>query len=219
MRRTLVAGLALLLTPLLAGTASAAPAGASWGFNETSGPVLDSVNGNTGSIGTGITRVAYPDGGRGLYFSGKGVVTVPDSPSLNPYNANVTLEVRVKPVTLDDRNLLQKGQYSAAGQQYKLELVGSSWNCAFKGSAGAASAGFGSNVRGTATKGVWQVVTCRKTATSVQLLVDGVVKATTNVAVGSIGTVGKPVTIGGKINCTHCDLYVGSMDRASVTIG
>lgn len=206
---------ALLVTP-----ASAAGWGVNWQMNEESGPMLDSSgNGNaSSSVGAGISR-----NGSIYYFASpnsnpsRGVITVPDSPSLRPGTRAFSIEARIKPWR-GDRNVIQKGTYSANGHQWKLEIVGNAYNCVFHGGGGDQRVGNATGVKDTVKAGMWQTVICRRTATEIQLLVDGQLKARKVANPGFIGTFGKPVTIGGKSDCgTHCDLYAGYMDSIQVT--
>lgn len=200
--------------------ASAAGWGANWQMNEKSGSMKDSSgNGNaSSSIGAGISR-----NGSLYYFASpvsnpdRGVISVPDSASLRPGSRAFSIEARIKPQA-GDRNIAQKGAFSGTGHQWKMEIVGSAYNCVFKGSNGDQRVGNATGVKNTVKAGVWQTVACRRTATSIQLLVDGQVKASKTANPGSIGTWGKPVTIGGKTSCgSHCDLYVGSIDSIKIT--
>ena len=221
LRRATLAVLALSATTALAAPAWAAAGGASWQMNEASGPIQDSLGSNErGTLGTGVTHTALPGGGRGLSFKAQGVVRVADAESLRPGNRNITLEARIRPSQLGDRNIVQKGLFSPSSQQYKMELVGGAFNCVFKGTGGDQRVGNATGVKNTAKAGVWQTVQCRKTGTSISLVVNGVTKATKRVNAGSIGTYGKPLTIGGKIDCgDECDYYLGYVDYVKVSIG
>jgi len=214
------AAVAMAFVMLLATPASAAVWGANWQMNETSGAMRDSSgnNSNSSSIGAGISRngssyVFAAPGGPGS----RGIITVPDKANLRPGTGTFTIEARLLP-KIGDRNIVQKGTYSSTAHQWKMEIVNSSYNCIFKGSGGDQRVGNATGVKNTVKPGVWQTVKCERTPTQIRLVVDGQVRATKNANPGSIGTSGKPVTIGGKANgCgTHCDWYVGSIDYIKV---
>ncbi len=135
--------------------------------------------------------------GIGYRFDGKtGYVTVPDSPSLNPGTANVTITVAFSlegnPPSGYDYDLVRKGLAGTPGGDYKLEVLSNGQAlCRFKGSAvavlkGGTNLGFGSHV-----------VRCAKTDTKVELYVDDARTATKTVTVGSISN-SKPVILAAK---------------------
>ena len=226
--RLAAAAAALLATASVtaAGVATAAPAsaasvGGSWQMDEASGPLRDSLGSNDSNpLPTGVSRTALIGGGRGLAFDGRGVVTVPDAPSLRPGNRNIALEVRVRPNRTDDVNVLQKGQFSASGHMIKLEVVGGSWNCIFKGAGGDHRIGNATGIKGTARAGAWQTVRCLRQGNDISLVVNGVVKGRRTVGPNFISTQSKPVQIGGKVVCPyHCDRLTGQVDYARVLIG
>lgn len=231
LRRTLVTGLTVLVSASLVGTAfAAAPAGGDWQLDEVDGTTLVDLAGTPDSgatFGEGVTRTTFADGNRGLTFTKLGNVTIPHSADLRPGAADVTLDIRVKPNGGGDQNVFQKGQFAATSQMIKMEIVGNSWNCIFRGSNGDFRVGNGGSptrpesiAKDTLVKGRWQTVQCVKKADRIALVVNGVEKAYANVAVGNLDTFGKPVTIGGKVNCgTHCDYFGGAVDYARFTIG
>jgi hypothetical protein len=173
--------------------ASAATFGASWQFNETSGLASDSTgNGNSGTLHGGIRRT-----GTSYDFDGStGYVSVPDSSTLDPGAGDIALSVRfnVDPVPRGyDFDLVRKGLSTTTGGDYKAEvLYGGRALCHFRGSQSSATITGGSGLE-TGT----HVLKCVKTATSVQLLVDGSVKAAKTITVGSISN-GSGVPLGAK---------------------
>lgn len=173
--------------------ASAATFGASWQFNETSGSAIDSTgNGNSGTQHGGVTRT-----GTGYDFDGStGYVSVPDSSTLDPGSGNIALTIRfnVDPVPRGyDYDLVRKGLSTTVGGDYKAEvLFGGKGLCHFRGSTNSATITGGSGLEtGTHT------LKCVKTGSSVQLLVDGSVKASKTITVGSISN-GSSVPLGAK---------------------
>ncbi len=191
--------------------ASAAGFGAAWQLNEKSGAVVDaSGNGNNGTVHGGIIRT-----GSGYRFDGKtGYVSVPNSSSLNPGTASVTITVKF---SLDGNptpnsnsyDLIRKGVAGTRGGEYKVELLSSGTaNCRFAGSAGSVS------VRGGANLGVGtHTVRCVKTSGKVALYVDSNLKATWSGTVGSISN-SSNVFLGAK---PYQDFTDGLIDYIRVT--
>jgi hypothetical protein len=173
--------------------ASAATFGAHWGFNETSGSAVDSSgNGNTGTLHGGIVRT-----GSGYDFDGSsGYVSVSDSSSLDPGAGDIALTINfnVDPVPSGtDYDLVRKGLSTTSGGDYKAEILpGGHGLCHFRGSKASATITGGSGLEsGTHT------LKCTKTGSSVKLLVDGSVKVSKTVTVGSIAN-GSGVALGAK---------------------
>lgn len=167
-----------------AGPAGAATFGGSWQFNEKSGSAVDSTgNGNTGTLHGGIVRT-----GTQYHFDGySGYVSVPDSSTLDPGSGNIAITVRF---TLDgnpspsgyDYDLARKGLGSTSGGDYKAEVLDNGKGfCHFRGDQHTADLTGGSGL-GSGT----HTLKCVKTSSSVSLLVDGSVKASKTVTVGSI---------------------------------
>lgn len=185
--------------------ASAASFGGSWQLNEKSGAAVDSSgNGNNGTLHGGITRT-----GTQYRFDGStGYVSVPDSSTLDPGSGNITLTVKF---SLDgnptpsgnDYDLARKGLGSTTGGDYKAEVLDTGKGfCHFRGSQHSADLTGGSNL-GSGT----HTLKCVKTSSSVSLLVDGSVKATRSVTVGSISN-SSGVSIGAKPGDDFTDGYV-----------
>ncbi len=175
--------------------ASAASFGGSWQFNEKSGSAVDSSgNGNNGTLHGGITRT-----GTQYHFDGStGYVSVPDSSTLDPGSGNLALTVKF---TLDgnptpsgnDYDLARKGLGSTSGGDYKAEVLDTGKGfCHFRGNQHSADLTGGSNL-GSGT----HTLKCVKTSSSVSLLVDGSVKASRTVTVGSIAN-SSGVSLGAK---------------------
>lgn len=189
--------------------ASAATFGASWQFNETSGSAIDSTgNGNSGTRHGGVTRT-----GTGYDFDGStGYVSVPDSSTLDPGSGNIALVVtfNVDPVPKAyDYDLVRKGLSTTSGGDYKAEvLFGGKGLCHFRGSKNSATITGGSGLEtGTHT------LKCLKTGSSVQLLVDGSVKASKAITVGTISN-GSGVSLGAK---PGDDFTNGFIDAIAIT--
>jgi hypothetical protein len=186
-----VAALGAIALPV--GAAQAAAFGASWQMNEKTGAAVDSSgNGNNGTLHGGIVRT-----GSGYHFDGSsGYVSVPNSASLNPGSANITLTVKFTldsaPASGKDYDLVRKGLAGTKGGDYKMEVLSSGKAlCLFRGTNGVSVTG-GSNL-GTGT----HTVKCVKTSTSVKLIVDGSTKASKTATVGPISN-SAPVDLGAK---------------------
>jgi len=111
---------------LSTGTAEAATTAALWHMENPSVMTDSSGNGNNGTT-TGITSVAGVSG-KAYHFNGRNsVVTVPDSPSLNPANANLKIIARVRftvvpSAAVGDYDLVRKGLAGTAGGEWKMEI-------------------------------------------------------------------------------------------------
>lgn len=211
---------------LFAGNAQAAPVTAGlWHLDEPAGSsvVRDSTSpSNNGRISGAVTLGVAGHQGRAYHFSG-GVVTVPDSASLDPGTRpfSVSMWLRV-PANLGvgDYNVLQKGRATTPGGQYKVEIGGAiargvgKPRCAFVDSARKGVVVKASN--DDIADGRWHSVTCRRTATSVSIVVDGRVRGTVATRLGSIAN-SAPFQFGGKGVGLH--YYTGDMDEVALRIG
>jgi hypothetical protein len=183
-RRSAAAAVMLAAATMAANTATASASGfgASWQMNETTGPAKDTLNGNDGTVIGGVVRL-----GTQYDFDGSsGYISVPNSPSLNPGSAPITLTAQF---TLDgnptpsgaDYDIIRKGLAGTKGGDYKMEILSTGQAlCRFHGTSAAVLRG-GTNL-GTGT----HLIKCVKTSSSVSLIVDGVTKVTKAVTVGSI---------------------------------
>jgi hypothetical protein len=180
-----------------------------------------SGHGNHGTT-KNITSVSGTSG-KGYHFNGSSsIVTVPSSNSLNPGSSPIRLTVRVKfgrvpSPSVGDYDLIRKGLSFTAGGEYKMEIFpNSDWSqgqalCHFRGSSGTGILKKGPNL----ADGKWHTISCYKTASAIQLTVDGTtyIKAVT---IGSI-TNSAPLTLGAK--SIGGDWYRGDMDEVAVQIG
>jgi trimeric autotransporter adhesin len=197
-----------------AGVASASTVVGLWHMNETSGTTMVDSSGhhNNGTL-HGVTLGATGVSGKAYAFNGKAYAEVPNSSSLNPGSANISISFYLNTTSLPktgDYDLVRKGDYPA--QDYKVELLPSGQiKCTFQGSASRHSAAGGSGLN----NGKWHHVVCIKTATHIETVVDGVVVATTNAAVGSISNT-TTVDIGAH---PGSDWYKGELDEVSIAFG
>jgi hypothetical protein len=208
---------ALGVVALAPGVAAGSTVAALYHMSETSGTTMtdSSGNGNNGTLhnvtlgNTGCSGTSYTFGGSAK----KSYVEVPAAASLNPGSASITISFCLKTAflpTSGDYDLVRKGAFPA--QNYKIELLQSgAIKCIFQGSASRHNATGGSALN----DGKWHHITCIKTATQIQTVVDGVVAATTNAAVGSISNT-SPLEIGAH---PGSDWYHGRLDEVQISIG
>lgn len=210
-------GLAVLGAGALlpAGAASASTVVALWHMNNKSGTLLydSSGHGNNGTTynvtpgSAGVSGNAYTFNGKSSYAQ------APNSKSLNPGSANISISFYLKTTHLPktgDYDLVRKGAYPA--QDYKVELLPTGQiKCTFQGSASRSNATGGSGLN----NGAWHHVQCIKTASQIQTVVDGNVVATTKATVGSISNT-SAADIGAH---PGGDWYNGELDEVSIAFG
>ncbi|MDP9227027.1 MAG: hypothetical protein M3P18_24920, partial [Actinomycetota bacterium] len=98
-------------------------------------------------------------------------VRVPNSPSLNPGSAGLTITVDLKfsqlPANNADYDLLRKGLAGTAGGDFKIEIRDNGMAfCRFRGSLGVATLRKGPHLQ----DGNWHTLQCVKTGTTIQLV-------------------------------------------------
>jgi Concanavalin A-like lectin/glucanases superfamily len=182
------------------------------------------TNANDTTDGNNGTAQIVTFSGNAAHFNGKNSkMTVPYNANLSPESANVTATVQisttVKPGTGDfDFDLLRSAQ---TGKMYKIELFPRSGKgvaqCIFIGSSNRITLPGGPGLN----DGAWHTITCRKTASSVSLTVDGVQVPSRKITIGTIhhGS-GKVFAIGYKPTTgSGADFYNGAMRGVSVAIG
>lgn len=194
-----------------------------------------SGSGNNGVVTTGaggtLRRVVLDNGSAAAKFPakcggascGRGVVVVPDAPSLDPGTApfswGATVVIHANE-TSSGSNVVQKGFYGDRQGQWKLQVDGYSGkpSCLVSGYAGR------SYIRGIARSSVSvadgrrHVLTCRRTGSGVTLYVDGIPRG--GVAMPAVMLANSAdVTIGGKAVYRKNDQYHGIVDDVFVTVG
>jgi hypothetical protein len=216
--------LAALGVGLLAGTASALPTPvAVWGMNETTGTVMNDASGH-GNVGTLKNVIKGVPGvvGTGYGFNGTtSRVIVKNSASLNPGAADIKVTVHVATTTLpaSDADLIRKGYQGTVGGDYKVEIVNVSGvakaRCFFRG----ATASYQKTVAvANLLNGAYHTIICQKTATSVNMTVDGkVYKHTTTI--GSISNTSSLIIGAYSSGTTSGDWFKGSLDEISIITG
>lgn len=214
-------------------TAAQADVVAHWKMNEGSKASVmeDSAplgGGNDGRIVGVTTGDPGLVSGRSYTFDGSAsYVEVPDSASLDPGNRPITVRATVRtvngPMPDDSYDLVRKGYQTTKGGDWKMEIKRSGSNhsvgrlhCVFMG--------IMPDGRRRAVKRIAQVdivdgrshtVQCRRTATSVQAVVDG--RVFTNRKVTGHISNNQPVIVGAKTSGD--DVLRGSLDEVIIDIG
>jgi hypothetical protein len=223
---------AVAAASLLLGTA--APAGAAssrvvaiWDMNESPGSrtMTDaSGHGLRGSIGHDVETGVRVGGARGYRFEKLEpdtppthpghLVTVRDSAALDPGNRDYTITIRLR-TTYQFGNIVQKGQATVSGGNFKLQIPNGVVQCLFRGSGG--------QIIVTAPRrindGGWHTVRCERSDSGVTLGIDGSTVARRSGWTGRIAN-SWPVSIGGKTDCDQvdvgCDYYAGDIDYIQI---
>jgi hypothetical protein len=189
-----------------------------WHMNEPAGSTVmvdSSGNGNNGTLHN-VTAGAAGVSGTGYSFGGstvKSYVSVPNAPSLNPGAADVHISFWLNTTSLPtsgDFDLVRKGTFDST--EYKIELLQSgAITCVFRGTSANRNATGGSGLN----NGAWHHIECIKTASQVQLVIDGTVVKTSTGTVGSISNT-LAVNIGAY---PGSDWYKGNLDEVSIAFG
>jgi len=212
--------------PAPAHAAATIPA-AIWEMNEAAGATVmvdSSGNGLNGRIGLEVTTGYTFSGSTGYDFQRlapntppahpEHLVTVLDNAQLDPGTRDYAITVRFR-TTHNFGNIIQKGQSGAVGGYFKWQAPRGFVQCMFRGSAGQKGVGSGRALN----DGLWHVVRCERTATSVTMWVDGVRVARNTGPTGTISNTW-PLSIGGKVNCDQivvtCDYFPGEIDRVVI---
>ncbi len=195
--------------------ATVTPFVALWHMDETSGTVMyDSAGSHNGMLHSillglpGFSGTAYGLNGTSSY------VSVPSSSDLNPGSANLTVTIHLKTTTAPsspDWDLIRKGVYTSSGGEFKMEYQpGGQASCGFNGSSSYAELQAGPAL----DDGNWHTVQCVKTASAIQVVVDGVIYS----KAATIGTIANtdPVVVGS--HAGTAEFFNGSLDEASYQI-
>jgi hypothetical protein len=189
-----------------------------WHMDEASGTTMfDSAGQNNGTL-TPSVAVGQPGfSGTAYGFDGSSsYVSVPSADSMNPGSGNFSFTIALQttgtpPPSPQDWDLIRKGDITTAGGEYKMEFQSTGQaSCGFKGNTHYAELVAGPKLN----DGQWHTVTCVKTSTDIEIIVDGETFATP-VIVGPISNTA-PVTIGSH---PGADWYQGSLDEANISIG
>jgi concanavalin A-like lectin/glucanase superfamily protein len=184
-----------------------------WHMDETSGSVMkDSVASHNGTIFS--AQLGLPGFLGTAYGFTRSYVSVPSAGDLNPGASNLTVTLHVKTTSAPatpDWDLIRKGLYTTAGGEFKMEYQPSGQaSCGFNG-----SSNYGELMAGPAINdGKWHTVQCIKTASAINVVVDGVAFSKT-VTIGSIANT-DAVPIGARPGSEY---FQGSLDEASIQVG
>jgi hypothetical protein len=232
-RRVLLVSLTASIFVATATTAVASAAAgpvAVWAMNEGRGArvMIDSSgHGLHGAIGDEVRTGTVVGGSTGYRFDRLQpdtppphpghVVTVRDTPVLDPGRRDYRVTVRLR-TTHHFGNIVQKGQATVAGGNFKLQIPSGRVECLFRGSRTSRMV----VARHTINDGAWHTVECERTVDGVTLRIDGVVESR---ARGWTGTIANswPLSIGGKTRCDQvrvgCDYFAGDIDRVQIDAG
>ncbi|WP_231953897.1 LamG-like jellyroll fold domain-containing protein [Actinoplanes derwentensis] len=142
------------------------------------------------------------------------LVSVPDQTDLDPGERDFAVSLRLK-TTHKFGNIIQKGQATVSGGNWKVQLPNGRATCTFRGAKGTIELIAPYRIN----DGGWHVVRCSRLRSGVYLAIDG------RLAAGREGWVGAidndwPVSIGGKTDCDQvkvgCDYYAGELDWAVI---
>ncbi|HEX8344788.1 MAG TPA: LamG-like jellyroll fold domain-containing protein [Actinoplanes sp.] len=188
------------------------------------GHTLKPLSANGGAVrlrahGTG-QAVAFPGVCTGATCP-RLVLQAADSAQLNPgadpirFGASVLL---ADDQTTDGQNVLQKG-YSTSGSQYKLQVdkLPGRPSCAMTGRNSSTIHLARSSV--TVADSRWHAVECRRSGTTLAILVDGILRGSTAVPAGLTVANTSPLSIGGKGTAENNDQFRGVVDDAWISIG
>ncbi len=180
-----------------------------------------------GDIGSEVTTGVWYSGAKAYRFGylkpntppahPQHLVTIPDDPSVDPGTAAYSIEIRYR-TTHAFGNLIQKGQATTRGGQIKIQLPKGRPTCYFKGSSGRVGTGGPAAI----DDGQWHVLLCTRTASAVELYVDGKRVGRKNGVSGDIDNT-YPMSVGGKPSCDQvkvtCDYFAGDVDYVRLTKG
>lgn len=192
------------------GTAVRDDSGVVRGRVVTNRGALSATTGNPGGA------VRYP-----CATCGRAMIEVPDSASLDPGSAAFAVGVDVRMTREESRrtmNVVQKGYYSQAGGQYKVQVDYGQPGCVVNGSRTRIVL-VASTAAANVADGAWHRIVCSRTSTEVLLLVDGVVRARRTGVVGTVSN-SAPLRIGAKdVTSSDNDQFRASLDNVTIEVG
>jgi hypothetical protein len=230
--------LTVVLTVGIVLTATTATAGASswdrpiavWEMDERAGArtMMDSSGrGLHGRIGREVRTGTFVNDATGYRFDRLEpdsppthpghLVTVRDADALDPGTRDFAVTVRLR-TTGKFGNIIQKGQATVSGGNFKLQIPSGIVECLFRGSAAQLLVASPRRLN----DGRWHTVRCARTGSGITLTVDGATVARTPGWTGRIANAW-PVSIGGKTSCDQidvgCDYYAGDLDWVELDAG
>ncbi|MEU4238718.1 LamG-like jellyroll fold domain-containing protein [Actinoplanes sp. NPDC026619] len=145
----------------------------------------------------------------------------PSSADLNPGTRNIAYgaDVLLAPgQTSKGQNVVQKG-YSTTSSQWKLQIDGVAGrpSCVLVDDKKPTIRMVTSSI--TAADGRWHAVACRRTGTTLSVVVDGVERGRTAVPAKLSVTNSRPLSIGGKGAYADNDQFNGALDNVWVEVG
>jgi hypothetical protein len=153
------------------------------------------------------------------------LIQIADAPTLDPMTADFEFGARIlmqANETDDGENVLQKGITDEPGGQWKLQVdkAGGLPSCVVSGRAPGESSDrrvvLLSSI--TVADGVWHQVMCRRSATLLEIVVDGVVRGTAAMPAVTLNS-SAPVTIGAKwVTPSENDQFHGMLDDVFMSV-
>ena len=235
MRSRRLAAVVMATATVLMGTATTADAAASrliasWRMDESAGSrtMYDSSgNGLRGTIGREVDTGVRVNGATGYRFERlqpdtppthpQHLVTVPDRAALDPGTRDYAITLRLR-TTHKFGNIIQKGQATVSGGNFKMQIPNGIVQCLFRGSRGSMLVSAPRRIN----DGAWHTVRCERGGSALSLAIDGSTVARRSGWTGKISN-SWPVTIGGKTGCDQievgCDYYAGDLDWIQITTG
>lgn len=138
-----------------------------------------------------------------------------DDPRLDPGTRDYAVTFRYR-TTRPFGNIMQKGQATTRGGQWKVQLPQGNVSCLFRGSDGKRAV----RSSGAYDDGHWHTVRCERTSTGVRLTIhdeQGRLQEVKTIR-GATGHLANavPMTVGGKVHCDQvevtCDYFAGDID-------
>lgn len=222
---------ACLASVLAPAAAITSPTVLTYSMDEPAGAtvMVDSgISAVNGTIGGDVTAGVQVEGATGYRFPHVDpltttvrpghLATIADSAAVDPGAGAYSVEVRYRTLEADGANLVQKGQATSPGGQFKIQVPEGNPQCYYKGSLGKVGATSLTRIN----DGAWHTLRCARTSDTVSLYVDGVLRKRNT---GPIGTIDNayPMTIGGKSVCdmvkVQCDYFGGTIDYITITKG
>jgi hypothetical protein len=184
-------------------------------MDETTGTTMhDSVGTHNGTL-QNVALGAPGFSGKAYTMNGtSSTVLVPNATDLNAGSKTLTVTIMMKATAVPatpDWDLIRKGVFTTAGGEFKVEYQPSGQGtCGFNTSTNYAELTAGPALN----DGQWHTVQCVKTATNIQLIVDGAKFTKT----ASLGTISNTVQV---VVGSHpgAEFFRGLLDEASIQIG
>jgi hypothetical protein len=222
--------IAALLVASAATSAGAAAAYtvAAWEMNESPGSRImrdTSGHGLNGVIGSEVLAGTSISGATGYRFSRLAPDTPPahpqhlavvaDDDSLNPHTGEFAITMRLR-TTYQFGNIVQKGQATVSGGNFKMQIPSGIVQCVFRGSGGSLTVIAPRKIN----DGNWHVVRCERGYAGVLLSIDGSQVAARRGWTGRIEN-SWPLSVGGKTGCNQisvgCDYFAGDIDYLRIS--